>query len=147
MLMLGMACIAIGMLLFARVAVDGHYVADILVPSIFTAAGIGLSFAPGTIAAVAGARPEEQGLASGLVNTSRQIGGSLGLAVLATLATQHTADLANGANDLAALTAGFHRAFFVGGCFAMLGFLSAATLLSGARVPRRAEATADAPAG
>jgi EmrB/QacA subfamily drug resistance transporter len=144
MLLLGMSCIGVGMLLFARVAVHGTYLADILVPSIITAAGIGLSFAPATIAAVAGARPEEQGLASGLVNTSRQVGGSLGLAVLATLATQRTAHLRHGGHDLAALTAGFHRAFLVGGCFALLGALAAATLLSNARVPRGAVAAADA---
>jgi EmrB/QacA subfamily drug resistance transporter len=143
MLLAGMSCIAIGMLLFARVAVDGTYVADILAPSVITAAGIGLSFAPATIAAVGGVASHEQGLASGLVNTSRQIGGSLGLAALATLATQRTAELA-GSADLASLTAGYHRAFLVGAFFALAGALIAATLLAGARLPRRTVADTEA---
>ncbi|HSD79918.1 MAG TPA: MFS transporter, partial [Solirubrobacteraceae bacterium] len=89
----GMALIAVGMALFARAATDGSYLADVLAPALLTATGIGMSFVPVTIAAVAGVAPREAGLASGLVNTSRQVGGSLGLAALATLATQHTADL------------------------------------------------------
>jgi len=145
MLVGGMALIAVGMALFARVAVDGSWAGDVLVPGVLTAAGLGLSFVPVTIAAVSGVARTEAGLASGLVNTARQVGGSLGLAILATLATQRTADLARGgvAHD-AALTGGFHRAFLVGAGFAAAGSVSALLLLvRGA--PRPAPARAEAP--
>jgi EmrB/QacA subfamily drug resistance transporter len=129
----GMGLIAVGMLLFARIAVNGHYLNDVLAPSVLTAAGIGLSFVPVTIAAVAGVAARESGLASGLVNTSRQVGGSLGLAVLATIATQRTKGLLGHADAHAALTSGFHRAFLVGACFAAAGSLAALLLVP--RVP------------
>ena len=83
----GMALIAVGMLLFTRLGSDGSYLSDVLFPSVLCAAGIGFSFVPVTIAATAGVARTEAGLASGLVNTSRQMGGSLGLALLATVAT------------------------------------------------------------
>jgi hypothetical protein len=88
---------------------------------------------PVTIAAVAGVQRHEAGLASGLINTSRQVGGSLGLAVLATVATARTEAL--GGDSLADLTAGFHRAFEVGAGFAALAALSAALLLWRVRRP------------
>ncbi len=145
MLVVGMALIAVGMALFGRVAVDGTWAGDVLVPGVLTAAGLGLSFVPVTIAAVSGVARTEAGLASGLVNTARQVGGSLGLAVLATLATQRTADLARGgAAQDAALTGGFHRAFLVGAGFAAAGSVAALLLLvRGA--PAAAPAPAEAP--
>ncbi len=117
--------IAVGMLLFSRVSPDGTYLADVLAPSLLCAAGIGFSFVPVTIAATTGVDPSESGLASGLVNTSRQVGGSLGLAVLATIATTRTADLAGVASAAEAATAGFDRAFTVGASFALAGALAA----------------------
>src|SRR3954462_3504344 len=114
-LTVGMALAALGMLLYARLPVDGTYVGDVLGPSLLVAFGLGLSFVPVTIAAVTGVRPQQAGLASGLINTSRQVGGSLGLAILATVATERTQSL--GA-DAAALVGGFHRAFEVGAGFA-----------------------------
>ena len=129
-LTVGMVLIAAGMLLFAQVRVDGTYLVDVLAPSLLAAAGLGLAFVPVTIAATAGVRGPEAGLASGLVNTSRQVGGSLGLALLATLATQRSADLAGSLDRAAALTQGFHRAFLVGGVFALAGAAAAALLLS-----------------
>jgi EmrB/QacA subfamily drug resistance transporter len=125
----GMTSIALGMLGFAFVSSDGGYVSDVLAPSLLTAAGIGLSFVPATIAATAGVRGAEAGLASGLVNTFRQVGGSIGLALLATIATQHTAAVAGTASRAAALTAGFDRAFAVGAVIAAIGAALALVLL------------------
>ena len=129
-LALGMTLIAVGMLLFTRISPHGTYLGDVLLPGVVTTAGLGLSFVPVTIAAVMGVERADAGLASGLINTSRQVGGSLGLAVLATLATQRTNDLAGARGvDASALTAGFHRAFLVGALFGLLGALTALGLL------------------
>ena len=87
----GMALIGVGMLIFSGLDAHGTYVADVLLPALLCAAGIGFSFVPVTIAATAGVERRESGLASGLVNTSRQMGGSVGLALLAAIATQRTA--------------------------------------------------------
>jgi EmrB/QacA subfamily drug resistance transporter len=131
-LAVGMALIAAGMLLFARVAPDGGYVSDVLGPALLCSAGIGFSFVPVTIAATSGVERTEAGLASGLVNTSRQMGGSLGLALLATVATQRTAGLAGDVSQLEALTEGFQRAFAFGAAIALSGALVSALVL---RVP------------
>ncbi len=104
----------IGLLLFTGVAVHGTYLGDILLASLLVAIGIGLSFVPATIAAVAGVARAEAGLASGLVNTARMFGGALGLAVLAAIATAQTnSDARTGASAHAALTSGFQVAFVV----------------------------------
>jgi EmrB/QacA subfamily drug resistance transporter len=123
MLVVGMALQAVGLLLFANVAVHGTYASDILLPSLLVAIGIGFSFVPATISAVAGVRPAEAGLASGLVNTSRMFGGALGLAVLATIATsQSNSNLHQGATSMgAALTSGFQLAFVIAAVFAAVG--------------------------
>jgi EmrB/QacA subfamily drug resistance transporter len=125
----GMLSVAIGLLWFSRIAVGGGFLTDILGPSLLGALGLGFGFVTSTIAAVSGVEPHEQGLASGLINTSQQIGGALGLAVLSTLATTRTHELmASGGTSLAkALTDGFQRAFLGGATIAALGF--AATLI------------------
>ena len=101
---------------------------DVVGPSVLVALGIGLSFVPVTIAAVTGVSRNEAGLASGLVNTSRQIGGSVGLAVLATVATARTQSLHH-VPAPEALLSGFHRAFIVGAGFALAGSVAAALLV------------------
>jgi hypothetical protein len=109
----GLILIAIGLLWFSRVDPGGSYVGDVLFPSLIVAVGLGFSFVPVTIAAVTGTSPAEAGLASGLINTSQQIGGALGVAILASVANSVT----NGstlADPGAALTEGFQSAFLVG---------------------------------
>jgi predicted MFS family arabinose efflux permease len=134
LLVVGMTVQAVGLVLFSGVSPAGSYASDVLAPSLLVAAGIGIAFVPVTIAAVAGVQPAEAGLASGLVNTSRQMGGALGLAILATVATARTDSLAS--HGAAALTAGYQRAFEIGASFAVAGALVALLVL---RVePRRA---------
>ena len=85
-LAIGMACIALGLIWFTQIDVDGTFLKDILGPSLLAALGLGFAFVPVTIAAVSGIADREQGLASGLINTSQQVGGALGLAILAAIA-------------------------------------------------------------
>ncbi|MGI9185466.1 MAG: MFS transporter [Solirubrobacteraceae bacterium] len=127
LLVAGMTLLTIGLILFGNVATRGTYVGDMLVPSLLVAMGIGLSFVPATIAAVSGVAPAEAGLASGLVNTARLVGGALGLAVLAAIATAQTkSDLRAGtASAHAALTSGFQLAFMIAAGFALAGGLVA----------------------
>jgi predicted MFS family arabinose efflux permease len=148
LLAVGMLAQAAGLLLFTGVSADGSYLGDVALPSLLVAGGIGLAFVPVTIAAVAGVAPGEAGLASGLVNTSRQTGGALGLALLATLATARTdGALAAGAGAHVALTDGFHRAFTVGAAFALAGALVTLLALRPLR-PQQAAGQAQAvPAG
>ena len=85
--------IAVALLWFSQISVGGGFTTDILGPSLLAAAGLGFAFVTTTIAAVSGVREQESGLASGLINTSQQIGGALGLAVLVTIANSRTEDL------------------------------------------------------
>ena len=132
-LVTGMAFVAAGLLWFTQVSPGGGYVQDVLGPSLLAAVGLGFSFVTTTIAAVAGVEERESGLASGLINTSQQVGGALGLAVLATIATSRTEDvLAQGGGPGAlpnALTEGFQSAFLGGAAFALLGVVLALTLI------------------
>jgi EmrB/QacA subfamily drug resistance transporter len=126
MLVAGMAAQALGLILFTQITPGGSYLGEVLVPSLLVAIGIGFAFVPVTIAAVSGVASHEAGLASGLVNTSRLVGGALGLAILAALATARTnADLHHGAAVHAALTSGFVLAFGVSGAFAAVGAIIA----------------------
>jgi len=134
-LIAGMVFIAAGLIWFSRVpAHGGHFYSDVLGPSLLAAVGLGLAFVPVTIAAVTGIEPSEAGLASGLINTSQQVGGALGLAILATIANSRTQDLlhAGGIDPTAALAKGFDRAFLVGAGFAVAGAILTATLISSA---------------
>jgi EmrB/QacA subfamily drug resistance transporter len=119
----GMALIAAGLLWFSQISTHGTFLADILGPSLLAAVGLGFAFVPVTIAAVSGVEDREQGLASGLINTSQQVGGALGLAVLAAIANSQIGT----SKDPTTLTDGFSSAFLVGAGFAILGLI--ATLL------------------
>ena len=132
-LIAGLLLIAGGLLWFSRVrAPGGSYAADVLGPSLLAAVGLGFSFVPVTIAAVTGTRAHEAGLASGLINTSQQVGGALGLAILATVANSRTESLMRAGvhNASVALTKGYERAFLIGAGFAIAGAILAALLIS-----------------
>ena len=139
LLVIGMTLFGAGMLLFAQISPSGSYLGDILAPSLLTAIGMGLAFVPVTIAAMAGVERAEAGLASGLVNTSRQFGGSLGLAILATLAGERTQHLLGAhASVHTALTDGYQRGFEVGAAFAFASALAAAFLVPRVRPGQQA---------
>jgi sugar phosphate permease len=113
----------------------------VLGPSLFAAFGLGFSFVSVTIGAVTGTKPGEAGLASGLINTSEQVGGAVGLAILATVANSRTQGLlSSGVHPSVALTKGFDRAFLVGAGIAILGAILAATLISSRDSREQAEA-------
>jgi EmrB/QacA subfamily drug resistance transporter len=127
----GLSLMAAGMALFGRVSVGGDYVSDFMLPSLLVSTGIGLSIVPSTIAATATAGPGEAGLASGLVNTSRQMGGALGLALLTSLAVLYTKHLTSVdfRAPILALDDGFRLAFLIGAGLAAAGALVAFRLL------------------
>ena len=129
-LVAGMGFVAAGLVWFSQVSVGGGYVEDVLGPSLLAAVGLGFSFVSTTIAAVSGVEERESGLASGLINTSQQVGGALGLAVLATVANSRTEDvMAQGGGLPNALTEGFQAAFLGGACFAVLGIVLGLVLI------------------
>ncbi|HXM87604.1 MAG TPA: MFS transporter, partial [Solirubrobacteraceae bacterium] len=139
----GLLLITGGLLWFSRVpAPGGTFAADVLGPSLLAAFGLGFSFVSVTIGAVTGTKPHEAGLASGLINTSQQVGGALGLAILATVANSRTQSLLSGGvhNSSVALTKGFDRAFLVGAGFAIAGAILAAVLISSRDSREQAEA-------
>jgi predicted MFS family arabinose efflux permease len=133
-LIVGLLSIAGGLVWFAQVpGTGGAFLADVLGPSILAAVGLGFAFVAVTTAAVAGTEPHEAGLASGLINTAQQVGGALGLAILATIANSRTRSLLHSGvavHASVALTKGFDRAFLVGAGFAVLGVILAALLIS-----------------
>lgn len=136
-LLVGLALITTGLVWFSQVSAGGSYVGDVLFPSMIAAMGLGFSFVPVTIGAVMGVSDDDSGLASGLINTSQQVGGALGLAILVAVANGTTGDAVQ---DPAALTAGFQDAFLVGAGFSALGFLLSALLISGRDSRAHAEA-------
>jgi EmrB/QacA subfamily drug resistance transporter len=141
-LVAGMIFVTGGLVWFAQVSPDGSYVSDILGPSLLAAVGLGLAFVSVTIAAVTGIRPDQAGLASGLVNTAQQVGGALGLAILVAIANSTTSSqISDGVTDRAvALTDGFQDAFLVGAGFALAGAILAAVLISSRDSREHAEA-------
>jgi predicted MFS family arabinose efflux permease len=143
----GMVFITAGLVWFSQVSVGGGFLTDILGPSLLAAVGLGFAFVTSTIAAVSGVDAEEAGLASGLINTSQQVGGALGLAVLASIATSVTNDASGPPPN--ALTEGFQAAFLGGAGFAVIGLIATLVLIrnedSRAHVQLGAGEAAEAP--
>jgi EmrB/QacA subfamily drug resistance transporter len=130
----GMLVSTFGMLLLTRLPVHGTYVADVLPALLLTSLGMGAVFMPLTLIATTGLEDEDQGLASGLFNTSQQIGGALGLAILSTVAASQTS--AAGGKGSAALVKGFHWAFGGGVAFVLGALLVMLALLRRRHVER-----------
>lgn len=129
-LLAGLALLVAGLALLARTPVDGNYVADVLPAMVLLGVGAGLALPPVTMLAMSGATASDSGLASGLANTTQQVGGALGLAALATLATSRTDRLlATGHDTASALTGGYHLAFGIGAALVVAAMILAATVL------------------
>ena len=126
----GLVAAGLGLLLFARAPVDGSYIVDVLPGMILLGLGAGIAFNPVLFAAMSEVKPEESGLASGIVNTAFMMGGALGLAVLASIAASRTSQLESaGHSTTSALTGGYHVAFVVGALFALAAAAIGAALL------------------
>ena len=125
---------AAGLALFARAPVGGNFVIDVLPGMILLGLGAGIAFNPVLLAAMSDVKPEEAGLASGVVNTSFMMGGALGLAVLASLAAARANSLlSSGTDSVIALNGGYHLAFLIGGVFAAAAAVIGATFLRAGR--------------
>jgi MFS family permease len=129
--------IAAGLALFAHAPVHGHFATDVVPPMLLIGFGAGLAFPALMQLAMSGATPEDSGLASGLVNTTVQVGGAIGLAVLSTLAAERSDGLrAHGSDAMSALNSGYHLAYLIGALLAVTAALIAAvTLRAPAGVP------------
>jgi EmrB/QacA subfamily drug resistance transporter len=126
----GLILLGGGLVWFTQISVDGSYVVDLLPGFLMIGVGLGFSFVPISIAALAGVPGHEAGLASGLINTSQQIGGALGIAILVTVSTSRTeSEIESGADTAHALTSGFSAAFWVGAAFALISLVATFLML------------------
>ena len=129
-MIVGLLVLAASLILFSQVPTDGTFVADVLPASLLGALGMSLTYIPGTVASMSGAKPEETGLASGLVNTSYQVGSALGLAIIVAISASKTnAMKLTGATEAAALNAGFQTAFFSAGIVCIIAALIVAAYI------------------
>jgi EmrB/QacA subfamily drug resistance transporter len=144
-----LGALVLGLLLFARAPVDGTYVVDVLPPIVLIGVGAGIAFPSLMTLAMSGATRDDAGLASGLINTTAQVGGALGLAVLATLSATRTSHLLDaGRSTASALTSGYHLAFVIGGALVIVGVALAVFVLKPVDLPAQeaAEEQAGEPA-
>jgi EmrB/QacA subfamily drug resistance transporter len=147
-LVIGMALLGAGLVYFTQVSAGGSYFGDLLPGFLVIGVGMGFSFVPISIAALAGVQGPEAGLASGLINTSQQIGGALGLALLTTVATTHTSSaLDSGTARPEALTEGFSLGFWVAAGFALVALVTTLVVLRQEDLPAVGTEPAPAPAG
>jgi EmrB/QacA subfamily drug resistance transporter len=146
-LAIGMGLLGGGLAYFTQVSVSGSYVSDLLPGFLLIGVGLGFAFVPVSIAALAGVDSHNAGLASGLINTSQQIGGAIGLAVLATVSTTRTENLlAKGTDQATALTSGFQIAFWVGVGLAAASLIATLVALRGKDLENVSAETAPVPA-
>ena len=144
----GMILIGVACLLLTQVSVDGNYLDDMFLALLIFGTGLGLSFVSAQIAALAGIVEEESGLAAGLVDTSFNIGGAIGVAVLSSVAVSRTEDvLAGGGSEPFAMTEGYQSAFTVAIGFAVFGLVAALALLSRRDIDTSLEAQVATPSG
>jgi EmrB/QacA subfamily drug resistance transporter len=136
----GLMLVAVGLFWFSRISPTGSYLSDVLGPSILAGCGLGFTFVPVTIAAMTGTSGPQAGIASGLINTSQQIGGALGVAILVSVSTSRIGDFGRAAGTHHALVAGYSRAFLIGCGFAVLAALLSAVVVSGKDSRAQAEA-------
>ena len=145
-LAIGMALLTLGLLWFTMIEVNGSYVINLVPGFLLTGVGLGFAFVPVSIAALQGVQAHEAGIASGLINTSQQIGGALGIAILATIATTHTESVMKDAQGQSselqrALTEGFQYAFAVGAGMALIGLIATLVFLDRRDVGQELHAT------
>jgi EmrB/QacA subfamily drug resistance transporter len=144
----GVCLVVIALLLFARAPVEGDYLTDLLPPLLLIGVGVGTAFPAIMTLAMSGATKSDSGLASGFVNTSMQVGGAIGLAVLATLAEERTSSLRDGgASQLSALTSGYHLAWLIGAALAAVSVLIAIFVLRSPSPAQEQEEEAPKPEG
>lgn len=132
MLLVSLVSIGLGLVLFSLTPVDASYATQVMPATILIGIGAGLGFPSLMTLGMSGATPSDSGLASGLINTSVQVGGAIGLAVLATLATERTDALrADGETVNAALNGGFHLAYLIGAALVVVALVAAVAVLRG----------------
>ena len=130
----GLLFVAAGMVLFALAPVDARYVVNVLPAAVVIGIGAGLCFPPTMTLAMTGVRPSDAGLASGLVNTTAQVGGAIGLSILTTVSTERSSSLReSGSGLLDALTGGYHAAFWIAAVLIVAALATALTVLRPAR--------------
>jgi MFS family permease len=140
--------VAVGLALFTLAPVDGRYVVHILPVMLVLGLGIGVCFPALMNLAMSGATQQDAGLASGLVNTTAQVGGALGLAVLATLSATRTDDLlASGESTASALTSGYHLAFLIGAALVVVAVVVGFTVLQSEEEAQAELESEQAPSG
>jgi EmrB/QacA subfamily drug resistance transporter len=138
-LITGLCFLLVSMLLFLRTPVDGTYITDLFPTMIIFGFGAGVAFPALMMLAMSGATPSDAGLASGLVNTAGQVGGAIGLALLATVSTERTQTLlSDGKSALEALNGGYHLAYLIGASLTVVAIVAAVTILREQKMPAAA---------